>query len=108
MVVHIDKCLSIPFHVLYEPSITQYYGIAIWYDYLTNFIFIKYSIGSIIIFFITFISVLLALEGWLLGKNKQFLLSAGAAIVIFRAELAMLFGLYLIIDIYFKKIDVTT
>ncbi|XP_032521071.2 probable Dol-P-Man:Man(7)GlcNAc(2)-PP-Dol alpha-1,6-mannosyltransferase isoform X2 [Danaus plexippus] len=52
--------------------------------------------------------VLLALEGWLLGKNKQFLLSAGAAIVIFRAELAMLFGLYLIIDIYFKKIDVTT
>ncbi|CAG9565259.1 unnamed protein product [Danaus chrysippus] len=52
--------------------------------------------------------VLLALEGWLLGKHKQFLLSAGAAIVIFRAELAMLFGLYLIIDLYFKKIDIPT
>ncbi|XP_050354124.1 dol-P-Man:Man(7)GlcNAc(2)-PP-Dol alpha-1,6-mannosyltransferase [Nymphalis io] len=51
--------------------------------------------------------VLLALEGWLLGKHKQFIISAGAAIIIFRSELAMLFGLYLIVDLYFKKIDVT-
>ncbi|XP_026489664.2 dol-P-Man:Man(7)GlcNAc(2)-PP-Dol alpha-1,6-mannosyltransferase [Vanessa tameamea] len=50
--------------------------------------------------------VLLALEGWLLGKHKQFIISAGASIIIFRSELAMLFGLYLIIDLYFKKIDV--
>ncbi|CAH2094537.1 unnamed protein product [Euphydryas editha] len=50
--------------------------------------------------------VLLALEGWLLGKHKQFIASAGAAIIIFRSELAMLFGLYLILDLYFKKIDV--
>ncbi|KAJ8724033.1 hypothetical protein PYW07_008013 [Mythimna separata] len=49
--------------------------------------------------------VLLAIEGWLSGKHKQFLVSAGASIVIFRAELAMLFGLFLIIDLYFKKID---
>uniref|UniRef100_A0A2A4JDA9 Mannosyltransferase n=1 Tax=Heliothis virescens TaxID=7102 RepID=A0A2A4JDA9_HELVI len=52
--------------------------------------------------------VLLAFEGWLSGKHKQFIMSAGASIIIFRAELAMLFGLFLIIDLYFKKIDITT
>lgn len=54
------------------------------------------------------VSVLLAFEGWLSGKHKQFLVTAGASIVIFRAELAMLFGLFLIIDLYFKKIDIIT
>ncbi|CAG4931737.1 unnamed protein product [Parnassius apollo] len=49
--------------------------------------------------------VLIAFEGWLLGKHKQFLISAGASIIIFRSELAMLFGLFLIIDLTFKKID---
>ncbi|XP_075983130.1 alg12 alpha-1,6-mannosyltransferase [Anticarsia gemmatalis] len=52
--------------------------------------------------------VLLAFEGWLSGKHKQFIISAGASIIIFRAELAMLFGLFLIIDLYFKKIDFKT
>ncbi|KAI5643125.1 alg9-like mannosyltransferase family domain-containing protein [Phthorimaea operculella] len=50
--------------------------------------------------------VLLAFDGWLSGKYKQFIISAGASIVIFRAELAMLFGLFLIIDLHFKKIDI--
>ncbi|KAL4702273.1 hypothetical protein ACJJTC_018587 [Scirpophaga incertulas] len=52
--------------------------------------------------------VLLAFEGWLTGKHKQFLISAGASIIIFRSELAMLFGLFLLIDLYFKKLDITT
>lgn len=52
--------------------------------------------------------VLLSFEGWLSGKHKQFLISAGAAIVIFRAELAMLFGLFLIMEIHFKKIDIVS
>ncbi|CAH0690068.1 unnamed protein product [Spodoptera exigua] len=52
--------------------------------------------------------VLLAFEGWVSGKHKQFIVAAGASIVIFRAELAMLFGLFLIIDLHFKKIDFTT
>ncbi|CAH1637642.1 unnamed protein product [Spodoptera littoralis] len=52
--------------------------------------------------------VLLAFEGWVSGKHKQFIVTAGASIVIFRAELAMLFGLFLIIDLHFKKIDFTT
>uniref|UniRef100_A0A2H1VNH9 Mannosyltransferase n=1 Tax=Spodoptera frugiperda TaxID=7108 RepID=A0A2H1VNH9_SPOFR len=51
--------------------------------------------------------VLLAFEGWVSGKHKQFIVAAGASIVIFRAELAMLFGLFLIIDLHFKKIDFT-
>ncbi|CAG9789147.1 unnamed protein product [Diatraea saccharalis] len=49
--------------------------------------------------------VLLAFEGWFTGRHKQFLISSGAAIVIFRSELAMLLGLFLIMDLYFKKID---
>ncbi|XP_068618969.1 dol-P-Man:Man(7)GlcNAc(2)-PP-Dol alpha-1,6-mannosyltransferase [Battus philenor] len=49
--------------------------------------------------------VLLAFEGWLSGKHKQFIISAGSSIIIFRSELAMLFGLFLLIDLYFKKID---
>ncbi|XP_013192121.2 dol-P-Man:Man(7)GlcNAc(2)-PP-Dol alpha-1,6-mannosyltransferase [Amyelois transitella] len=52
--------------------------------------------------------VLLAFEGWISGRHKLFIISAGAAIVIFRSELAMLFGLFLIIDLYFKKIDIKT
>ncbi|CAH0594133.1 unnamed protein product [Chrysodeixis includens] len=52
--------------------------------------------------------VLLAFEGWISGNHKQFLWMAGASIVIFRAELAMLFGLFLIIDLYFNKIDFKT
>ncbi|CAH4031800.1 unnamed protein product [Pieris brassicae] len=50
--------------------------------------------------------VLLAYDGWLSGKHKQFIISAGAAIIIFRSELAMLFGLLLILDLYFKKLNV--
>ncbi|XP_047994022.1 dol-P-Man:Man(7)GlcNAc(2)-PP-Dol alpha-1,6-mannosyltransferase [Leguminivora glycinivorella] len=52
--------------------------------------------------------VLLAFEGWISGKHKQFLVSAGASMIIFRSELAVLFGLFLIIDLYFKKLDFKT
>ncbi|KAM3962559.1 LOW QUALITY PROTEIN: alg12 alpha-1,6-mannosyltransferase [Aphomia sociella] len=51
--------------------------------------------------------VLLAFEGWMLGKYRQFIISAGASIILFRSELAMLFGLFLIMDLYFKRIDIT-
>lgn len=50
----------------------------------------------------------MAFEGWFSGKQKQFIISAGASIIIFRSELAMLFGLFLIMDLYFKKIDIQT
>ncbi|XP_063387121.1 probable Dol-P-Man:Man(7)GlcNAc(2)-PP-Dol alpha-1,6-mannosyltransferase [Cydia fagiglandana] len=52
--------------------------------------------------------VLLAFEGWISGKRRQFLISAGASMIIFRSELAVLFGLFLVIDMYFKKIDFQT
>ncbi|CAB3248891.1 unnamed protein product [Arctia plantaginis] len=52
--------------------------------------------------------VLLSFEGWLRGRPKLFIVSAGASIIIFRSELAMLFGLFLIIDLYFRKIDLRT
>ena len=53
-----------------------------------------------------FISVLLALDGWLKNDNKQFLLFSGAAIIIFRFEVAMYLGLLLIYDMYHKRISV--
>ncbi|XP_041969114.1 dol-P-Man:Man(7)GlcNAc(2)-PP-Dol alpha-1,6-mannosyltransferase [Aricia agestis] len=51
--------------------------------------------------------VLLAFEGWLSSNYKQFIITAGASIVIFRSELCLLFGLFLIIDLHFKKITLT-
>ncbi|KAG7298077.1 hypothetical protein JYU34_018847 [Plutella xylostella] len=52
--------------------------------------------------------VLLAFEGWLSGKYKQFIISAGASIIIFRSELAMLFGLFVLIDLQAGKLNIQT
>ncbi|XP_050514069.1 probable Dol-P-Man:Man(7)GlcNAc(2)-PP-Dol alpha-1,6-mannosyltransferase isoform X2 [Diabrotica virgifera virgifera] len=50
--------------------------------------------------------VLLALDGWLNNNNKTFILCSGAAIIIFRAELALFLGILLLYDLYNKRITI--
>lgn len=52
------------------------------------------------------VTVLLALYGWLRQSHFTFIWSSAAAIIIFRAELAMLLGLFLLYDIASTKLTV--
>jgi len=54
------------------------------------------------------ISVLLALRSWLRQRHVQFLWRAGAAIIMFRAELAAFLGLLLLMDLAFRRVSLTT
>lgn len=52
------------------------------------------------------IAVLLAISYWLDRNNALFISLSAAAIIIFRAELAVLLGLFLLYDLSFKRITV--
>uniref|UniRef100_A0A182N041 Mannosyltransferase n=1 Tax=Anopheles dirus TaxID=7168 RepID=A0A182N041_9DIPT len=49
--------------------------------------------------------VLLAIDYWLNRAVKRFVVCSGAAIILFRAELAMLLGLYLLYDLYYQRVS---
>lgn len=51
--------------------------------------------------------VLLAINYWLQQKHLPFITLSGCAIIIFRAELAALLGLFLLYDLYFKRISIS-
>lgn len=53
-----------------------------------------------------YVLVLLAVSSWMNQHQVRFITFAGAAIIIFRAELAMLFGLLLLHDLYHKFITI--
>lgn len=50
--------------------------------------------------------VLMAITYWLRTDTRKFIGFAGAAIIIFRAELAIFLGLFLIHDVFYKRIKV--
>lgn len=50
--------------------------------------------------------VLLALDSWLRREMRRFFAFAGAAIIIFRAELVILLGLLLLYDLFHKRITI--
>lgn len=50
--------------------------------------------------------VLLAVDSWLRREKRKFLIFAGAAIIIFRAELVILLGLLLLYDLFHKRITI--
>lgn len=50
--------------------------------------------------------VLLAIAFWLERKKALFIYLSAAAILIFRAELAILLGLFLLYDISFQRITI--
>lgn len=51
------------------------------------------------------ISVLLAYNFWLKKQHKKFVYTAAAAIIIFRAELALLLGILLLLDLVCQRIS---
>lgn len=53
-----------------------------------------------------FLLVLLAIASWLERKKALFIYVSAAAIIIFRAELSILLGLFLLYDISFNRITV--
>lgn len=53
-----------------------------------------------------FFLVLLAIAYWLERKKGLFIYLSAAAILIFRAELAILLGLFLLYDISFQRITI--
>lgn len=50
--------------------------------------------------------MLLAIDGWINNDNKKFISFSAAAIIIFRAELALLLGLMLLYDLIYKRITI--
>lgn len=50
--------------------------------------------------------VMMAISYWLRGNTRRFIGFAGAAIIIFRAELAILLGLFLVHDVFYKRIKI--
>lgn len=52
-----------------------------------------------------FPTVLLAISFWLERRKFWFIFFSAAAIIVFRAEIALLLGLFLLYDVSFKRIS---
>lgn len=56
---------------------------------------------------VLFVTVLLALAAWIKQNHGQFLWISGAAIIIFRSELAVYLGLILAAEVFSKRLTIT-
>lgn len=54
-----------------------------------------------------YFSVLLAYDYWINRKHDKFIYTSGAAIIIFRAELALILGQLLLYDLVLKRITIS-
>jgi alpha-1,6-mannosyltransferase len=91
---------------LFRESVERKFGVqvAAWSTVIavSQFHFLYYASRTLPNVF-ALVLVLVALHHWLDENDVGFLVSSGAAIVLFRAELAVLLGLYLL-DSLFRKI----
>lgn len=93
--------------VKYLRSVRHQFGlpVATWLGLITLFQFhFKYYSSRPLPNTYALILVLLAYHYWMEQKHSKFIMVSGAAIVIFRSELAMLFGIILLMELFSRRL----
>ncbi|XP_077285695.1 alg12 alpha-1,6-mannosyltransferase [Arctopsyche grandis] len=108
-IVRLSLALSVIFSwTRLRESLSKIFGnsFSIWFTAITvtqyHFMFyLSRTLPNIIVMPL----VLLAMDYWINGKHDKFVYASGAAIIIFRAELSLLLGQFLLYDIFLKRLS---